>query len=189
MIFAVSRIVELITTAPARAGCTRILAIDGPSGSGKTTLSQAVQVALGGPPVMHLEDFYPGWDGLADVVPRLVEWVLAPVAEGRPAGYRRYDWDRGEYAEWHPVPAAPLLIVEGVGAGSRPCAPFLSALVYLDAPETVRFERAMARDGEGYRPHWDRWAEQERRLFAVHNPAARADLVLSNPPNPSPPPP
>jgi uridine kinase len=182
MIHAVARIVRLLTTAPARDGRTKVLAIDGPSGSGKTTLSLAVQAALDAPPpIVHLEDFYPGWDGLADVVPRLVEWVLEPLARGESAGYRRYDWDLSEFVEWHPVPLGALLIVEGVGAGSLPCAPYLSLLVYLDAPEPVRFERAMARsrDGEIYRPYWDRWARQERRLFAEHDPAARADLVLT----------
>jgi uridine kinase len=178
MIDAVARIVDLITAAPARAGRTKILAIDGPSGAGKTTLSNAVQAALDCPPILRLEHFYPGWDGLADVVPRLLEWVLEPLARGEPAGYRRYDWDNGAYAEWHPIPASPLLIVDGVGAGSLPCAPYLSVLIYLDAAAAVRFERAIARDGEVYRAHWDRWARQERDHFAVHDPARRADLVL-----------
>jgi uridine kinase len=179
---AVAQIVELIAAAPARAGGTRVLAIDGPSGSGKTSLSGAIQAALDTPTIVHLEDFYPGWDGLAEVVPRLVEWVLEPLARGEPAGYRRYDWIRDEYAEWHPVTTTPVLIVEGVGAGSRPCARYLSGLVYLDAPELVRFERAMARDGENFRPHWDRWARQERELFAANDPITRADLVLDTDP-------
>lgn len=41
-----------------------ILLIDGHSGSGKTTFAARVHGALGWP-VIHLEDVYPGWDGLA----------------------------------------------------------------------------------------------------------------------------
>ena len=29
----------------------------------------------------------------------------------------------------------------------------------------VRYERAMARDGETYRPYWNMWAAQEEQLF------------------------
>jgi energy-coupling factor transporter ATP-binding protein EcfA2 len=185
VIAAVPRIVELLTAAPARAGGTRVLAIDGPSGAGKTTLAAAVAAALElhhttpAVLVVHLDDLYPGWDGLAPSIPRLVEWVLQPIAEGRPAGYRRYDWDREQDAEWVPLGPPPgVLIVEGAGAGSRPCAPYLSLLVWLDAPPAVRFERGMARDGDAYRPHWQRWAGQETRHFAEHDPRGRADLRL-----------
>ena len=182
--FAPTRIIERVRAAPVRAGHTRVLAIDGPSGAGKTTLAAAIRTALddAGPvPVVHLDSIYPGWDGLAAGVSRLVEWVLHPLAEGRPVRYRRYDWDRDRYAEWievPTVPAPPILIVEGVGAGALPCAPYLSLLVWLDAPAKLRFERGIARDGEAYRPHWQRWADQEDRYFAEHDPRGRADLRL-----------
>lgn len=186
----VARILRLLATAPARAGDTRVLAIDGRSGSGKTTLAAAVRAALEAGelpvapvvPVVHLDSIYPGWDGLADSVPRLVEWVLQPLAEGRPVRYRRYDWERTAYAEWVDVstdPVPPVVLVEGAGAGSLPCAPYLSLLVWMDAPVTVRFDRAMARDGETYRPHWQRWADQEDRHFAEHDPRGRADLQVN----------
>jgi hypothetical protein len=182
---AATRVLELLAAAPARAGHTRVLAIDGRSGSGKTTLAAEIQAALqaGAPadppvPVVHLDSLYPGWDGLADSIPRLVEWVLRPLAAGAPARYRRYDWQLGAYAEWVDVPAGPLLIVEGAGAGALPCAPYLSVLVWLEAPAAVRYERGIARDGETYRPHWQRWAEQEDRHVAEHDPRGRADLRL-----------
>jgi uridine kinase len=178
VIQAVRRIVAEVTAAPAQAGGTRVLAIDGPSGAGKTSLAAAVRAALGPGPVIHLDDLYPGWDGLAESIPRLVEWVLRPLAEGRPPRYRRYDWGRARYAEWIEVPPAAVLIVEGAGAGSLPAAPYLSLLVWLDSPASNRFERAMARDGESYRPHWQRWAHQEERYFAEHDPRGRADLSL-----------
>ena len=199
MIHASTRIIELLRAAPARAGRTRVLAIDGPSGAGKTTLTAAIRTALNEPgpvstapedaardagsrpgdvSVVHLDSIYPGWDGLAAGVSRLVEWVLHPLAEGRPVRYRRYDWDRDRYAEWIDVPTPPVLIVEGVGAGALPCAPYLSLLVWLDAPATLRFERGIARDGEAYRPQWQRWADQEHRYFAEHDPRGRADLRL-----------
>ena len=41
-----------------------ILLIDGRSGSGKTTLARRFG-RVGGWPIVHLEDVYPGWGGLA----------------------------------------------------------------------------------------------------------------------------
>jgi energy-coupling factor transporter ATP-binding protein EcfA2 len=196
VISVVTQVIELLAQSPPSASTTRVLAVDGPSGAGKTTLAEAVRRALEAAPdspgrrcgpsagpvfVVHLDNLYPGWDGLAAGVTRLVEWVLRPLAEHRPVRYRRYDWAREQDAEWIDVPTDPapaVLIVEGAGAGSLPCAPYLSLLVWLDAPVAVRFERGMARDGEAYRPHWQRWAEQENRHFAEHDPRGRAGLRL-----------
>jgi uridine kinase len=172
---------DLVRAAPPRAGGTRVVAVDGPSGSGKTTLAAALAAALGDAPVVHLDDIYPGWDGLDDAVPRLLEWVLEPLAAGRQPRYRRFDWPRHEYAEWHDVPAAgaAALVVEGVSSGARACAPYLSLLVWVEAPRDLRFARGMERDGEGYRPHWERWARQEDAHFAREDTRARAGVNLS----------
>ncbi|MBI4940921.1 MAG: dephospho-CoA kinase [Actinobacteria bacterium] len=168
-----------------------VVGVDGPSGSGKTTFADLLARSLGadgggpdarGVPVVHLDDLYPGWDGLDAVVPRLVDGVLAPLASGRPAGYRRWDWAAGTDGAAVAVPAAPLLVVEGAGCGARACAPYLSLLVWLDGPPAWRRERALARDGATYAPHWERWAAQERAHFAREGTRARADLVLESGP-------
>jgi hypothetical protein len=36
----------------------------------------------------------------------------------------------------------------------------------------------MARDGETYRPNWERWAASERELFERDRTRERADLVV-----------
>jgi hypothetical protein len=36
----------------------------------------------------------------------------------------------------------------------------------------------MARDGEAYRPHWERWAVQEAQHFAREGTRERADVRL-----------
>lgn len=172
---------EHVLAAPARAGATRVVAVDGPSGSGKTTLAGRLATLLEAP-VVHLDDLYPGWDGLAEAVPRLVEWVLEPLHRGEAARYRRYDWVEGAYAEWHEVPSAPALVVEGCASGSLAAAPYLSLLVWVEAPHDLRMQRGIARDGEAYRPHWERWARQEDELYRTQRTRERADARVDGAP-------
>lgn len=172
-----SEVTRLLARRPPAAGPTRVVAVDGPSGAGKTTFAAALADPVGAP-VVHMDDLYPGWDGLEDGVPRLLEWVLEPLAARRPAAYRRYDWGTGDYAEWHPVPAGDLLVVEGAGSAARACAPYLSVLVWVQAPAATRLARGRARDGAALETHWHRWARHERRHFAAEGTEQRADVVL-----------
>ena len=174
----VAQLAALVQRRAPSAGGTRVVAVDGPSGSGKTSLAAELAPLLDDAPVVHLDDLYPGWDGLDAVVPRLLAWVLEPLARGEAAGYHRYDWAAGGYAEWHGVPASPALVVEGCGSGARACAALLSLLVWVDAPSDLRFARGMARDGGAYGPYWQRWARQEAAHFAAEGTRERADVRL-----------
>lgn len=162
---------------PARAGGTRVLAVEGRSGSGKSTLAAEIAAELAAP-MIRMDDLYPGWDGLLGGVDALLEWVLRPLSAYRTARWRRFDWERDEYAEWHDVPPTDALVVEGVGSGARAAGPFLSGLIWVEAAEETRKARALARDGDVYAPHWDRWADQEERFYAVQDVSARADLTI-----------
>jgi dephospho-CoA kinase len=154
-----------------------VVAIDGPSGAGKSTLAELTAAELGAQ-VVHVDDLIPGWDGLT-AGPEIVQRdILEPIAQGRDGGFRRYDWDRQEYAEWWPVPRAAYLVVEGCASGTRPVAAYLSLLVWVDAPRELRFERGMERDGETFRPYWERWERQSQALWAADGTAGRADVVV-----------
>jgi len=156
-----------------------VIALDGPSGAGKTRLAAQLAHNLDDVAVVHLDDMYPGWQGLEAAVPRLVAWVLQPSARGGPARWRRWDWTQGRYAEWHLAAPGSVLVVDGVGSGARACAPYVDLLLWVEAPENVRYTNAMGRDGVAYRPHWRRWAAAERRHFEREGTRARADVVVS----------
>lgn len=157
-------------------GGGRLVCIDGPAGSGKTTLASAV-AELGQATVVHLDDLYPGWDGLFAVDP-LVLGVLRPLTAGRAGQYRRYDWHAGAYQELHEVEPVPLLVLEGVGAGNRAWERLITTLVWVEAPEEIREVRGVARDGPAVLPHWSAWARDEQRLFREQGTRERADLVV-----------
>lgn len=173
----VAAVLELARRAAPRCGDTVVVAIDGLSGAGKTTLARQVGAALGAQ-VVHLDHIYPGWDGLAASVGILTTLVLDPLAHGRPAAYRRWDWERSRWAESHPVAKAAFLVVEGAGASVLPAGEYAAVRVFLEADRALRLRRGIERDGDAYRPHWERWAAQERRLFARDGTRQRADLVI-----------
>ena len=172
-------IADLVRRSPARLGATRLVAVDGPAGSGKTTLADRLAAALGDAPVVHLDDMYDGWTGLAPGLwHRLREQVLEPVAAGRPARYQRYDWAAGAFDGWVEVPPTEVLVVEGVGAGARPVTPWLSLLVWVEAPSRLRLARGVARDGEALRTEWERWRAREDAHFRADRTRSRADVVI-----------
>ena len=105
-------------------------------------------------PMVQLEQLYPGWDGLQAGVDLLVEAVLVPLSAGLVAQVPRYDWLVERFVEPWPLEPPELLIVEGVGAGARAAATFASVVVWLELAAEVREERALARDGDVFRPYW-----------------------------------
>jgi energy-coupling factor transporter ATP-binding protein EcfA2 len=172
-----------VLTAPPTLGPGRLLCLDGPTGAGKTTLATrlaaqardaSVDVA-----VVHLDDLCEGWTGLDHVGERVRDLLLTPLAEARPGRYRRWDWVASGWDEWVTVAPVDLLVLEGVGSGCLEVAPFITSLVWLDAPYDVRKARALARDGEAFAPHWQAWAESETAHFARHRTRERADVQVS----------
>ncbi|PZF57075.1 ATP-binding protein [Curtobacterium sp. MCSS17_008] len=158
--------------AAAATGRRPVVLVDGRSGTGKTTLGNALAARLDAQ-VVHLDDVYPGWDGLRAAADAVVSDVLGPSS-----GYRRWDWTVSEPAAWTPVdPDAPL-VVEGCGALSRASAPLATLRVWLEADDDVRWDRAIGRDGEVFAREWERWAAQEAAFMAAEGPAALADVVV-----------
>ena len=172
-----------------------VLLIDGRSGSGKTHLAERVAAACAAArrpaQVLHVEALYPGWDGLAEGS----EALAAALQNG---SYRVYDWIAGKFDARERIAGRAPLLIEGCGAitaanlaaardwgrratGGEPRV--CSVWLHLDAD--VRKRRALARDGEVYAPHWDRWAAQEEELYARHRPWELADrtFVIGEPPS------
>lgn len=159
-----------------------VVCVDGRSGSGKTTLARRLTRRLHDDgatvTVLHLDNVYPGWDGLATASRLLAERLLPALHDGSEPTYPSWSWVRDRPGPDVRVRPADVVLVEGVGSGSRAARPRTDLLVWLEAPEQVRRARAMDRDGDSYAPHWRRWADQEDAYVAAEDPAAAADVVV-----------
>lgn len=153
-------------------GRRSVVLVDGRSGTGKTTLGGALAIELGAQ-LVHLDDVYPGWDGLLAASTAVVEDVL-----GSPSGYRQWDWARSEPAAWVSLDPAEPLVIEGCGALSRASASLATLRIWMSAGDAERKRRAIDRDGAVFAEQWDRWAAQEDVFIAEHDPASLADVVL-----------
>jgi uridine kinase len=169
-----------IADAAPRCGSTRLVCIDGPAGSGKTTLAGALAEALGGAPVVHMDDLYEGWgQALGDPLAARVEaWLLVPWGAGLPGMHPRFDWALGRYAEWVTVPAAPVVILEGCASGSARIRQRSSLVVWVQAPADLRLQRGVERDGPALAPQWRAWQAHEQAHFTADGTRAAADVVV-----------
>lgn len=142
---------------PARATrAVPVVTIDGYSGSGKSTLAAALARLVNGWQVLHLDDWYPGWDGL-EAGAEIARRIAADLRGGCTSSYEAWDWENGATGATIPVPLAPT-IIEGCGAIEAEAD---LAIWIADPGEEERRHRALVRDGQTYAPHWQRWADQD----------------------------
>jgi molybdenum cofactor guanylyltransferase len=190
--------VELILDAASerRAALDRpiVIAIDGPSCSGKSILANAVALRAGGS-VLEGDDFYRAAlqrlsvaqrEAISDagVVDAVMDWerlrdeALLPLRARHPATFQPYDWnaDNGRLAPPKTIPAADLIIVDGVYAARPELADLVDLAVYLGVDPRTRASRYAARNND---PDWARFWERGEAHYFVHlRPPASFDLQI-----------
>lgn len=170
-------LVSAIEAAPAGLGGCRLVCVDGPAGSGKTTLAAQLAWSLNCQ-VVHMDDLYPGWTGMAEGASLLREWVLDPLAHGVPGRYQRYDWPLGTYAERHTVPLADFLVVEGCNSAALSVDDYSPFIIWVEADDDVRLARGLDRDGADAAEQWAGWMATERELYAANRTRDRAHVRI-----------
>jgi uridine kinase len=162
---------------PPSCGPVRLVGVDGHAGSGKTTFAGRLAAALGGAPVLHLDDIATHeelftWTG------RLLREVVEPLGRGEHARYRPYDWRERHFGTARALPPAPVVLMEGVGAGRRALRPHLAALLWMELPREEAWTRGRGRDGEAQEEFWDGWVTAEHRHFAEDPSRPYAQLLV-----------
>ncbi|WP_455362023.1 uridine kinase family protein [Streptomyces sp. SYSU K21746] len=145
-------------------GPVRLIAVDGHAGSGKSTFADRLAEALGGAPVLHLDDMATheelfGWTR------RLLSQVIGPLSRGEAARYAPYDWTLRRFGPARTLEPAPVIVLDGVGAGRRALRPYLARLLWMELAENQAWRRGRDRDGSALSGFWDGWEAAERRHF------------------------
>lgn len=171
---------------------TTLVALDGRSGSGKSTLAARL-AAHTGAVLIEGDDFYAGgtaaqWDAWtpAERAAHCIDWrrqrpVLEALLAGRAATWHPYDWDAHDGSlteEAVTCEPHPVVILEGVYSARPELADLFALRVLLAAPEDLRRERLLQREGDDYDAAWDaRWSSAEAAYFAAMPPEA-FDVVV-----------
>lgn len=162
---------------PPSCGPVRLIAVDGHAGSGKSTFAGRLAAALEDAPVLHLDDIASheelfAWTG------RLLAQVIEPLSHGESAHYFPYDWHARRFGPARALPPAPVVLVEGVGAGRRALRPYLAHLLWMEVPREESWARGRGRDGEEQREFWAGWVRAEAEHFAEDPSRPFADLLV-----------
>lgn len=172
------RLADALRRLPPSCGPVRLVAVDGHAGSGKSTFARRLAGALDGAPVLRLDDIA-SHDELFGWTDRLRRWVIAPLARGEAARFPAYDWVTRRFGPGElTLPPAPVVIVEGVGAGREALRPHLAAVLWMDVARETAWARGRLRDGTVQRDFWDGWEPAELQHFTEDPSRPFADVVV-----------
>jgi len=162
---------------PPSCGPVRLIGVDGHAGSGKTTFAGQLAAALDGAPVLHLDDIATHEDLFA-WTERLLGQVIGPLCHGETAYYAPYDWIARDFGPARELPPAPVIVLEGVGAGRLALRPFLARLLWMELPHDEAWARGRQRDGETQSAFWAGWVRAEHQHFIKDPSRPFADLLV-----------
>jgi uridine kinase len=172
-----SQVLELID----RGNQTPIILIDGRAGSGKSTFAEALQQQLfrdgeSAPRVIHMDNIFEGWDGLALGSDYMVRFILQPLARRETASWQDWSWVKNQRSSWREFSGGTPLIIEGCGSLTERSKEHADISIWLEASEETRRERWIQR--ERHLEKFDFWAAQELDFYAREKSQSLADLVI-----------
>ena len=172
-----SQVLELID----RGNQTPIILIDGRAGSGKSTFAESLQQQLfrdgeSAPRVIHMDNIFEGWDGLALGSDYLVRFILNPLSRRETASWQDWSWVKNQRSSWREFSGGTPLIFEGCGSLTERSKEHADISIWLEASEKTRRERWIQR--ERHLEKFDFWAAQELDFYAREKSQSLADLVI-----------
>ena len=165
-----------------------LIALDGRCAAGKTTLANRLAEQYGWG-VIHIDDFFlqpaqrtpqrlaePG--GNLDRE-RLISEVLLPLTRHRPCVYRVFDCrTMGFAAVPRPLPAAPVVLLEGSYACHPDLRPLCGLHVFLTVDPGEQLRRLTARNPARLQDFRTRWITMEEQYFRYFHIPETCDLTL-----------
>jgi uridine kinase len=154
-----------------------IILIDGKSGAGKTLLAARMADALDAT-LVHLDDAYPGWGGLAHGRDAVIETALTPLAAGLPGRYRAWDWERDIVGEIIEIAPDNVFVIEGCGVSTPESRELASTVLWVECDDAVRLARLGDRDGSKFDEYSEAWDAQVDAHIAQNNPIGTATIIV-----------
>ena len=172
-----SQVLELID----RGNQTPIILIDGRAGSGKSTFAESLQQQLfrdgeSAPRVIHMDNIFEGWDGLALGSDYMVRFILQPLARRETASWQDWSWVKNQRSSWREFSGGTPLIIEGCGSLTERSKEHADISIWLEASEETRRARWIQR--ERHLEKFDFWAAQELDFYAREKSQSLADLAI-----------
>ncbi len=167
-----------------------LVGIDGGGGAGKTTFANQLAKVLNAS-IVRLDDFYKAKKDRSDEKQnsdinvdfdwdRIEKEIFIPIRNNTSVTYSFYDWSKDTITHQVQVPDDLPIIIEG-GYSLQP--KFFNDYdftVFVEAPEDLRLQRALARDGEHMRSYWETtWLPADKRYKDINQPNLKADLLIS----------
>ena len=170
---------------------TPVVLIDGKAGSGKSTFArllqdQVFQETKLTPKVVHMDDLYPGWEGLAQGSFYLVEQILKPIKLAGKAQWQRWDWTKDKRGGpdagngWRVFDGENMLIVEGCGSVTAHSAALADLTIWIESDRRTRKTRFEARDRGVFSNYWVSWSSQEDAFFPEHRSEQLCQIIVNN---------
>lgn len=169
-----------------------IILIDGRSGSGKThfaklLLDELFKATKVKAQLIHMDDLYPGWEGLRLGANLLVSDILKQIALGKSASYQIWNWEtstRGIDSEpgngWRTVSPLSPLIVEGCGAVSVDSRSLATTAIWIESDLGARNKRLAERDKGAFTSHQAIWSSQEDEFYSQESTLELCDHKVIN---------
>ncbi len=166
-----------------------LIGIDGGGGAGKTTFATKIADMLGAE-IIHLDDLYKQKKDRVNELQngdinidfdwaRIKKEIFIPIKNGDEIQYSFYNWDQDKITHQVNVLKDRPIIIEG-GYSLQP--EFFNEYdftVWIETPEDTRMNRAMIRDGEHMRPHWEKtWLPADKRYKDTHKTYQQVDLSI-----------
>lgn len=149
-----------------------LVGIGGHGGAGKSTLAGLIPAAV----VVPTDAF---WNGSSFEIARIRSEVIDPLVAGETARFTTWDWAAARPGATRAVEPDGLVVVEGVCALHRELRDAYAVRIWVDAPEDIRLERGVARDGEAARATWvEVWMPSEALYVARDRPLESAHVVV-----------
>jgi uridine kinase len=168
-----------------------IVLIDGRAASGKSQFAKDLaeaffQVDRQAARTIHMDDLYPGWNGLAEGSVYLLTNILLPLANSRSANWQVWNWRKNHRGAEEPgngrreFSGGTLLIVEGCGSISRLSHEHSDFQVWIDAENEKRKERFSLRDNGQFDEYFGIWSAQEDEFYEREKSKQLAQLIVQN---------